>query len=666
MDIDALVAFLREEEARSYDPVLADHRAFAIDFYNGELFGDEEDGRSQVVTRDVAEVIDHMTISTWRTMISGDRVVEFECGDKDVANQATIAVGREFYQGQRGADFLHAWIKAGLLEKSGVAKVCVEPQPDKRIEATLSIDELTLLTESGANVIETEPADEFEETFHVAWLEQQPPTFRDYAVPNEQFSFAQDAQDLDDDNAYTGFHNVRTLSALKTMGFETEGLGDNLATAYEQNSLVTARDGGLNANALNYNRAGANRRVVHHEEYVRFDLNEDGISELMLVHRVGNTILRKADTDELAIEVIDEQPGVVWCPFPMQHRIVGQSLADKCMDIQRVSSVLLRQALDNLYQSNSPRWTVSEGSIGDTTIDDLLTTRVGGLIRHVGAMPPVPVSLPFSAQSAFDALEIMRGEKESRTGVTRMNQGLDADALNKTASGTGMMMAAGQQIEDYVARNFAEAFARLMLKKYRLMRKFGKPIELVIDGKTEIVDPRAWPEDMKVAVRVGLGTGRKDQRIGHRMQLLEIAAQTNKAGMPVMNADNIYANLKGLVADMGLGSSHELLTDPATVEPQPPPPDPRIVKAQADATVKAEAVKATSRKHQADALTAIEKQRADERAAQTKALVELTIAREKMAHEREIEEARDVRDVELAMIKAGPLPDTRIGGELDE
>src|SRR3546814_12666942 len=87
---------------------------------------------------------------------------------------------------------------------------------------------------------------------------------------------------------------------------------------------------------------------------------------------------------QYAIEEIEEHPGVVWCPFPATGRIVGQSLADKVMDIQRVRSVLMRQALDNIFQSNSPRFAVSESSIGDTTIDDLLTVRPGGIIRFTG------------------------------------------------------------------------------------------------------------------------------------------------------------------------------------------------------------------------------------------------------------------------------------------
>src|SRR3546814_1367091 len=73
-------------------------------------------------------------------------------------------------------------------------------------------------------------------------------------------------------------------------------------------------------------------------------------------------------------------------------------------------------------------------------------------------------------------MELMVGEQESRTGITRLNQGLDADAMNKTATGMASQSAQGAQIEQFVARNFADAMARLFAKKLRLMISEGDSI----------------------------------------------------------------------------------------------------------------------------------------------------------------------------------------------
>src|SRR3546814_6645289 len=79
------------------------------------------------------------------SMVSGDKVVEFEYADKDIADEATNAVSYQFMQGQDGYRFLHDWIKAGLLEKTSTAKVCVEQVPPKRREETVPAEALSLL-----------------------------------------------------------------------------------------------------------------------------------------------------------------------------------------------------------------------------------------------------------------------------------------------------------------------------------------------------------------------------------------------------------------------------------------------------------------------------------------------------------------------------------------
>jgi len=225
-----LLSFLQDEERRSFDDSLNDERAVCIDFYNGEPFGDEEDGRSQYVTRDVAEVVDQGVASLESVMLSGDSAVEFDTQDKKLGKAITAAVGKEFFQGQDGYRVLHDWIKAGLLEKTSVAKVCIEPQPPKREEMTVPAEAMVLLQQEAANnpdgpqIIAAEPVDETEEQWRIAVAIPQPPLFRDYIVPNEEMGIAQDARDLDDACEYSVYKMPKTISQIAQMGYDTEGL----------------------------------------------------------------------------------------------------------------------------------------------------------------------------------------------------------------------------------------------------------------------------------------------------------------------------------------------------------------------------------------------------------------------------------------------------------
>ena len=70
---------------------------------------------------------------------------------------------------------------------------------------------------------------------------------------------------------------------------------------------------------------------------------------------------------------------------------------------------------------------------GMVNMDDILTTRPGGIIRT--KQPPNQVMQQIQAQpisqQAFPLLEYLDQVKEVRTGVTKYNQGLDSESLNK-------------------------------------------------------------------------------------------------------------------------------------------------------------------------------------------------------------------------------------------
>lgn len=680
---DDFIAFLREEEAKAADSSLNEEREAALDFYNGEPFGNEEEGRSQVVTRDVAEVVDYMTVSVLRTMVSGDKVVEFEADDDDMAAEATYVISRQFMTKQRGYQVLHDSLKAGLLEKTGVVKTFVEEQPPKRKVVELPAEGLAMLAQQGIEPIEAEALDETETMWRVAYLEPQPPRILDLAVPNEELLAADD--DPLDDNFYVAHKTGKTISELREMGFVVDddigggdsGPDDNLAQARNPSGRWDGSE-----------RSGAARKVWLLEEYVRYDLNGDGVLESLCVHRVGNDIL--------SVEEVDEHPFEDWCPFPMPHRRVGQSLADKCVDIQLVRSILLRQALDNLYLSNAPRTLVHEQGMSDNTIDDLLTVRPGGLVRWAGSNEPKPLTTPFVAGDAFNAMEVLSGEKETRTGITRLNQGLDADTLNKTATGTALMQAQGQQIEEYIARNYAEFIGRVFLKRYRLMRRLGKPFAMKIDGEMRMVDPSKWPEDVDIMVRVGLGSGRKEQRLQYRSMLLEIQKEAMLAGLEIVNEDGIYNSAKGLVADANLGNVNDYFVDPASLQqtdengnpvPKPEKPDPEMVKVQAEAQAKQAEIEGkrqdaalTAQLKREEAAARIQLLREDASARlefdRQKAVEEATLAREKMQFEMEM--AREQQRIDAALAResaqlnadakreAQSLPKNRPGGDLDK
>ncbi len=658
----------------------------ARDYYEAKPFGNEVEGRSQIILPDVQETIDYMVPSVLRTFVSGDRVVEFEAtdeADEAAVDEATAAIGYSFMRDQDGFRVLHDWLTCGLLERYGVTKAMMVDEERVRRERVTISDPVELEGFDG----EVEDATQNPDGTYTLSLkaEERRKRFVAVAVPAEEFRYSARARH-EDEADYLAHCPIKTRSELVDMGFDREQV-------YGLPTYSRLPDG---RNDDRYDpdpeSSPALQQIQLWEEYARIDLDGDGIAERVKVFRVDREILRWAD-GELAVETVDEQPFSVFSPFPRPHRIVGYSLADKVMDIQLGRSTIARQLLDGMYNANMPRPIVQTRSMDENTIDDLLSPVPGAPIRVSDANGITPYQTNFNIGHSLTVMEWMTGERESRTGITRLNQGLDADAINKTATGTALMQSQGQQQEEYIARNFAEALSRLFAKSYRLRRLEGEPFKIKVDGKYKLVDPSKWPDDVNVTIRVGLGTGSKDKRIQARMMLAPLLAEGAATGK--VSDKHLFHAIDGLVRDIGLGQGDDFWIDPDAppeIDPQtgqpkqpaPEQPDPEMLKMQAeqqreDAKLQAEQQRsATQLQMQREKDTATiqaqrEKHMMDMQQAREKATLEAQLARDKATTEAEIAIYQIDKQAEVAAYSArmkrpddSSIGQNREGGDLDK
>ena len=580
------------------------------------------------------------------------------------AEDATEAVNYIFMRRQDGFKILLDWLQSGLLEKIGIIKTaCITEAKKTKQSGVIGEDELAMLDQEGVKPIAA--TDNGDGTWQVTIeRKQQVKRYVDYPIPSEEFLFS--ARTRDPDSAFYLAHRTRkTISELIEMGFDREQVEalptDDSQTDLDARAIERWDDEITSA----VRRPMGTRMVWLMEEYARADRDDDGIAELLQIFRVDGVILTRDGAP--AIEEVDEQPFVVWTPFPRAHRMVGNSLAEKVMDIQRVNSVLLRQALDGTYQTNAPRMAVDMASVTDDTLDDLLVIRPGGLVRYRGANAPTPLHESFDITKSLGMMEFMMGQRETRTGITRLNQGLDEDTINKTASGQAAMMATGQQMEEFVARCFAEAMARLFSKKLRLMADHGNAIAIKVDGAYRRVDPSSWDDQMNVAVRVGLGSGRKEQRLVYRQGLAQMQVEGVQYGLT--DPKRIYNNMAAMVRDANLGNPSDYWIDPDSDEfkaaqaNRPPEQNPDVMKVQADAQIaqakmQMDAQSAQQKQQLAEQVAAAQLQHTQDLAAaqmegqREEAAFKLQLAREQAEQQAALAEAKAQREADLAQQKA--------------
>ena len=86
------VVFQAIEDAGTYiDSYLAPERERAMSYYLGDAFGNEEDGRSQVVLTEVRDTVLAMLPSLLRIFTGGDKILEFvPRGPEDIAAVAGL------------------------------------------------------------------------------------------------------------------------------------------------------------------------------------------------------------------------------------------------------------------------------------------------------------------------------------------------------------------------------------------------------------------------------------------------------------------------------------------------------------------------------------------------------------------------------------------------
>jgi hypothetical protein len=366
------------------------------------------------------------------------------------------------------------------------------------------------------------------------------------------------------------------------------------------------------------------REVWFRDVTIRIDANGDGKAELKRYYIVGSTILAEYDAENVYYAAIG--------PIPMPHRHVGLSVADLVMDLQKLRSTLMRQYVDNLFLQNNGRFAVSDR----VNLDDMLVSRPGGIVRVEGepGSAIMPLVHPSNGGAAIQGLEYLDTHKENRTGVTKYNQGLDSNSLNKTAGGMSMIMQSAQQRMELIARIFAETgIKRAFLLAHELLKKHSdKALVMRLNNKYVEVDPRQWKTRTDMTVAVGLGTGNKDQQLQHLMTILQVQQQGIQAG--ITTPKHIYKAAKRLAENAGFKDGNEFFSDPSEQPPQEQKPDPEIQKAQAEMQMQQQ------------------KMQGDMQMKQAQMQMDMALEREKMNQNLQLEREKMAMDMQLSREKA--------------
>jgi hypothetical protein len=608
---------------------LAADRERNLDYYHGLPMGNEVEGRSQVVSWDVFEVIESAVPSLLEPFFAGDDICEFEPaapGDEAYAEQATDVINHMIKKKNPGFLIFNTWIKDGLLSKIGIVRSWQDDtrKVKKQRYTGLTDQQLVKLVQDKRNTLKTHDAyPDPDDEQHRAQAQEQMASLPPEQQQGIQAMLAQPAQQLHDveltvDSGPVGarIENIEpgafilsrhakkmadvtcigelrqyTRSDLVSMGFaraRVDQLSDYQAAPDELRT--DADDFGVRDIG-----EGANQQMTMFFGFVKVDYDNDGIAEWRRVFMGGNDILEN--------EEVDDHEYSIWSPILLPHRIIGMALADPVTPIQDIKTSLTRQYLDSLYIANNPTTFAVEG----VNLDDLLSTRIGKVVRmkQIGQAGPMQQSLV--ANESLQGIELANNMREERIGVSRLNQGLDADSLNKTATGAQIAQTRDQKREQMILRIFAETGCQDLCKRLlKLTCQYqDKPGTIRLRNKWVEYDPRNWSDEMGLNINVGLGTGDKSKIIGFLQAMGMYFQQAATVG--VVTPENVYNLGKQLLKAGNIqGGEERLLTDPSKAEKPEPQKSPEQILAES--TIEVEKLKQQGKAAEAQ-------QRAEENAA---------------------------------------------------
>lgn len=562
-----------------YDSKLSRERQNVLDYYNAVLPKPVHAGNSKYVSQDVYDSVESLKAVLLETFAAGNQIVQFEPqGEDDVqtSQEQTDYCDYVVFRQNDGYQVFSDMIQDALMARVGISKVYWDEKKEEVVETfdNITQDELDVLGMMDDIKELTGESDPMTGLFsgEVTRIVDKSQVQID-VIPPEEFLITPQATSIQ--NAPFVAHRTRkTYSDLIEAGYDKkliEKIGANDESELQMNPEVLARFDQIGADRLNLNGEvqPQSRLVIVYECYMDLDRDGSGVTKPWRVVRCGNVVLEEGE--------VDRKPFIPFVPLPIPHSFYGSNYAAKVIPTQNARTTLVRGILDHTVSTNNPRYQVVKGAL--TNPKELIENRFGGIVnvtRPDGIMPLQQASLnPF----VFQTIQLLDDDKEEATGVSKLSQGLNKDAISKQNS-AGMvenLVSLSQQREKIMARNFANNFLKpLYLEVYRLVVAHEKGEKVIkVAGGFKRVTPSEWDEQADCTVEMKLGYGESDAEAQKYLALHGFLSQD--PGLAKMyGVDKKYNLAKTLMMKTGIKSVNQFLTPPDQLPPEQP--DPVMIK----------------------------------------------------------------------------------------
>ena len=557
-----------------YDSDLSRERQRVTQYLNGSLPKPQHDGNSKYVSQTVFDAVASMSAALLETFSAGNKICKFTPQGPEDVEMAEVCSAYTDYVLHRQNDFYSVArdvIADGLTSRVGVAKVFWDTRSEDDIEEFENVtqDELDMLlaSDEAIELIDSE-------TDILGMVSGTISRTRDTSqvciesIPPEQFLIEPQAKSLD--TVKFCAHRVpKTLSELRELYDDDliDKIGNHSDLELETDPEVLARHEKIGAdrgfNTSNYQDQV--RNVMVYEAFIMLDCDGTGIAKLQRVVKAGNVLLEK--------EEVKRRPFITFCPLPIPHTFYGANFAEKLIPTQNAKTVLTRSILDHTVITNNPRYLVTKGAL--TNSRELADNRNGGIVNVTRPDGVVPMQQASMNPFVFQTIQLLSDDVENNTGVSKLSQGLDKNAVSQQNSAqlVEQLATMSQQRQKIIARNFANQFVRpLYFEAYRLCVEMEDQQKIVeLSGNYVGINPSTWDERRDVMVELRLGYGEQAKEAEKLLGVHALFSQDPTIA-PLYGMENKFRMLKSVLEQQGILNVEDYLTNPEQLPP--PQPDP--------------------------------------------------------------------------------------------
>ncbi|RKZ06993.1 hypothetical protein DRQ25_12645 [Candidatus Fermentibacteria bacterium] len=470
---------------------LTEDRKEALSYYFGKPRGDEVEGRSSIISKDVADTIDAMLTQIMPTFATPE-LVQFQAHSEEDEQQARVEsafCNHQLMSENGGYILIETLLKDALLSKNAIVKVQVDVdvKTEKEQYKELFPEEIAQVLQPNKPNQEVDVTVFDEATGNVSIKRTTTTRKLDVtAVAPENFSITSEWKDQYlDDCTYCVERQWRTKSELIEMGYDKKTVHE-LPSSTADTKIDSIERNQINDEQNFFNTQLSMQIVEMEEHYIRIDQDGDGIAELHKVVTVENILLSNEETP-----CVPYANGVV---FLLGHRFYGQSIYDKLKDVQDMKTHFLRQWADNALIANHKKYVTVDNQVN---MEDLTNGRPNGIVRvkSLDSIMELGTSdIGPSCQMALDYFDKVRTDRSGSALDLQSNQ--MAMPSNVGDQGVNTLIANLEQVTALATRNFSET---LIHSLYGLIHKFMRlhftdQISAKMGSGWEQTNPSMWAE----------------------------------------------------------------------------------------------------------------------------------------------------------------------------